>query len=132
MKRLLALIDHLANRWLEWRTDQAIVNDPELRRIAQEVERLAPSAYLINFTNPLARVCLALTRYTRVQVVGMCHQINKGYYCTGHILGLAPRIPEEASELAIASEMQKQRLKAVATSTLTRQAYWKRFPVSGY
>jgi hypothetical protein len=38
MKRLLALIDHLANRWLEWRTDQAIVNDPELRRIAQEVE----------------------------------------------------------------------------------------------
>jgi alpha-galactosidase/6-phospho-beta-glucosidase family protein len=58
--------------------------------IGREVERLAPDAYLINFTNPLSRVCLALTRYTKVRVVGMCHQINKGYYNVGHILGLTP------------------------------------------
>src|SRR5512142_778925 len=31
---------------------------PLVLGIAQEVERLAPSAYLINFTNPLSRVCL--------------------------------------------------------------------------
>ncbi|MGB8645767.1 MAG: alpha-glucosidase/alpha-galactosidase [Anaerolineae bacterium] len=76
--------------------------------IAHEVERLAPDAYLINFTNPLARVCLALTRYTKLQVVGMCHQINKGYYCVGHILGLTPRVPEESPDAPIAAKMQKR------------------------
>ncbi len=76
--------------------------------IGHEVERLAPDAYLINFTNPLARVCLALTRYTGLKVVGMCHQINKGYYCVGHILGLAPRIPDEFPEYEIAAEMKNR------------------------
>jgi alpha-galactosidase len=34
--------------------------------IGREVERLAPDAHLINFTNPLSRVCLWLTRYTNL------------------------------------------------------------------
>jgi alpha-galactosidase len=62
--------------------------------IAQDVERQAPEAYLINFTNPLTRVCLALTRYTRLKVIGLCHQINKGYYIVGRVLGLVPEGPE--------------------------------------
>ncbi len=75
-------------------------------KIANDVEALAPNAYLVNFTNPLARVCLALTRYTHLKVIGLCHQINKGYYIVGHVLGLVPRLAEHFPSPAIARELQ--------------------------
>ncbi|MCL5952276.1 MAG: alpha-glucosidase/alpha-galactosidase [Chloroflexi bacterium] len=80
---------------------------PLVLGIARDVEERAPNAFLINFTNPLARVCLALTRYTRLRVVGLCHQINEGYYIVGHVLGLAHRLaepfpPEEVASAAMA------------------------------
>jgi alpha-galactosidase/6-phospho-beta-glucosidase family protein len=74
--------------------------------LGREVERLAPDACVINYTNPLARVCLALTRYTNLQVVGMCHQINRGYANVGHILGLAPRLGEELPDAPVAAAMK--------------------------
>lgn len=76
--------------------------------IAEQVEALAPNAYLINFTNPLARVCLALTRYTRLNVIGLCHQINKGYYIVGHVLGLVPRLAEHFPPPAVARELRSK------------------------
>ncbi|MGE5140115.1 MAG: hypothetical protein ACM3JD_11685 [Rudaea sp.] len=88
--------------------------------IGREVERLAPNATLINFTNPLARVCLALTRYTGLRVIGMCHQINKGYYTVGHILGRAPQLAEEFPDAAVAGEMKKQfELKTAGLNHMT-------------
>jgi len=77
-------------------------------RIAREVERRAPDAYLLNFTNPLSRVCLALTRYTRLKVVGLCHQINKGYYIVGHVLGLTQRLDAHFPHAAVANALEKQ------------------------
>jgi alpha-galactosidase len=59
--------------------------------IAQDVAELAPNAYLLNYTNPLSRVCLAVTRNTPVKTIGLCHQVNEGYYIVGQILGLTPR-----------------------------------------
>jgi alpha-galactosidase len=47
--------------------------------IAQDMQRLCPDAWLINFTNPLMRICDAVSRYTQVKVVGLCHQIRVGY-----------------------------------------------------
>ncbi len=76
--------------------------------IARQVELVAPNAYLINFTNPLSRVCLALTRYTSLKVVGMCHQINRGYSIVGHILGLASRLTEEDPDAPVAAELKKK------------------------
>lgn len=76
--------------------------------IAREVETRAPNAYLINFTNPLSRVCLALTRYTRLRVVGLCHQIGKGYDLVGHVLGLTPRVSEPLPTAAQARALQEQ------------------------
>ena len=74
-------------------------------RIAREVERLAPDAYLLNYTNPLSRVCLALTRYTKLKVIGLCHQVNKGYYIVAHILGMAPRLQSHFPPPALAHEL---------------------------
>jgi alpha-galactosidase/6-phospho-beta-glucosidase family protein len=76
--------------------------------IAREVERLAPDAYLINFTNPLPRVMLAVTRYTGLKAIGLCHQVNKGYYLVAHILGLTPRIEEHFPPPALFHELTKR------------------------
>lgn len=78
---------------------------PLVLGIAEDVERFAPSAYLINFTNPLPRVTLAITRHTRLKAVGLCHQVNKGYYLVAHILGMTPRIEEHFPPPALFHEL---------------------------
>lgn len=76
--------------------------------IAREVERLAPDAYLLNFTNPLPRVMLAVTRYTRLKAIGLCHQINKGYYIVGHVLGLTPHLDAHFPPPQVARELKEK------------------------
>ena len=66
----------------------ALRNIPLLLEIARDVERLAPAAVLLNFTNPLSRLCMALDRYTRVPFVGLCHQIYEGHHLVNRALGL--------------------------------------------
>ncbi|MEJ2210501.1 MAG: hypothetical protein P8129_15890, partial [Anaerolineae bacterium] len=50
---------------------------PEMLAIARDMERLCPDAWLINFTNPVPRLCLAVSRYSQIKTVGLCHQINE-------------------------------------------------------
>ena len=47
--------------------------------IARDMEELCPEAWCLNYTNPLIRLTWALHRYTKVKVVGMCHQLMWGY-----------------------------------------------------
>jgi len=58
-------------------------NIPPMMDIARDMQVLCPDALLINLTNPLPRLCRAITRYTDIQVVGLCHQINYGYAVLG-------------------------------------------------
>lgn len=55
--------------------------------IARDMETISPEAWLINFTNPMARICAAIHRHTRIKVVGLCHQLSAGYAMVGR--GLA-------------------------------------------
>ncbi len=55
-------------------------------RIVHDMERICPSAWLINFTNPMMRICDAVNRYSRIKVVGLCHQIYIGYCFAGLLL----------------------------------------------
>jgi len=41
--------------------------------MAQDMEELCPDALLVNFTNPESRVCLGVTKLTRIRTVGLCH-----------------------------------------------------------
>lgn len=41
--------------------------------ICKDMEKLCPNALLINFTNPESRVCLGVTKLTRIRAVGLCH-----------------------------------------------------------
>lgn len=66
---------------------------PALLEIAADMERLCPAAWLINFTNPLPRLCLAVSRYSRIKTVGLCHQIEIAYMLVG--VALADRLGVE-------------------------------------
>lgn len=51
-------------------------NVPLILSIARDIEKLAPRAWVINYTNPEARICMLLDRYTRLKFIGLCHQIG--------------------------------------------------------
>jgi alpha-galactosidase len=46
--------------------------------IAKTMERLCPDAWLINFTNPEAKLVEAIWKLSGIKVVGLCHSINNG------------------------------------------------------
>lgn len=79
---------------------------PLVLGIAREMERTAPDAYLINYVNPLSRVCLGVTRYTTIKTIGMCHQINKGYSLVGQVLGLTPPTHEHFPDATIVRDLK--------------------------
>jgi len=64
--------------------------------IARAMERSCPRALMINFTNPMARICDAVTRYSRIRVVGLCHQLHMGYGMVALVLAkdLGLEVPE--------------------------------------
>ncbi|HEY2803428.1 MAG TPA: hypothetical protein VGJ67_05865, partial [Actinomycetota bacterium] len=85
---------------------------PLVLGIARDIQRLAPDALVLNYSNPLTRVCLALTRYTDLRVVGLCHGIAMAYSKVGRIMGWitaqwdSPE--EEAEEQAVAEFLDVQ------------------------
>lgn len=52
---------------------KALRTVPVLLSIARDIDRLAPGAWLINFTNPSGIVTEALLKYSRVNVIGLCN-----------------------------------------------------------
>ncbi len=64
--------------------------------IVGDMEQACPDAWLINFTNPMMRICDAVARYSKIQVVGLCHQIKAGYAMVGKALAtdLDIEVPE--------------------------------------
>jgi alpha-galactosidase len=49
---------------------------PLVAGIARDVERLAPAALLINFTNPEGRICTAFRRHVDQPIIGLCHEVQ--------------------------------------------------------
>jgi alpha-galactosidase len=58
---------------------------------------LCPDAWMINLTNPLPRLTRAVTRYTGIKTVGLCHQVMEGYRMAGVVLSdvLGLNAPDE-------------------------------------
>jgi len=55
--------------------------------ILNDIELYAPNALVLNFTNPVPRICALASKYTKVKMVGICHQINFGYLMAAVIFG---------------------------------------------
>jgi alpha-galactosidase len=49
---------------------------PEMVEIAQDMQRLCPDAYLLNYVNPMAMVCWALGTVPGLKFVGLCHGVQ--------------------------------------------------------
>jgi alpha-galactosidase len=69
-------------------------NIPHIIDLARDMEKLCPSAILINLSNPLPRLCRAVAKYTSITPIGLCHQIGHGYRMAG--LALADQFGLEA------------------------------------
>jgi alpha-galactosidase len=54
--------------------------------ICADIEKHAPDAFLVNLSNPMSRVTLAINEGTRVRNVGMCHEMPMGVARYGRLL----------------------------------------------
>jgi alpha-galactosidase len=62
--------------------------------ILRDCEELCPDALVMNYTNPMAMMCLAAGRVSRMNVVGLCHSVQG----TSHLLAGRAGIPYEELE----------------------------------
>jgi len=49
---------------------------PVLLDVCRDMEELCPSAWLLNYVNPMAMNCWAMNRATRIRNVGLCHSVQ--------------------------------------------------------
>jgi alpha-galactosidase len=56
--------------------------------ICADVERLCPEAWVLNFTNPEARVLTAILTLTRVRAVGLCHGFHSFRKLAQSVMGV--------------------------------------------
>jgi alpha-galactosidase len=71
-------------------------NISPILEIARDMEKVCPNAWLINYTNPMIRICDAVNRHSKIKAVGLCHQIYIGYTMVGIALAkdLGIKVPE--------------------------------------
>lgn len=63
-------------------------NIPVLLDICRDMETLCPDAWLLNFSNPESRLCLAVSKHTSVKSVGLCHGVFMGVHSIARIAGV--------------------------------------------
>ncbi|MGN1141924.1 MAG: hypothetical protein ACI4TF_12035, partial [Oliverpabstia sp.] len=66
-------------------------NLPPMLEIAHTMERVCPDAWLLNYTNPEAKLVEAISKLTKIKVVGLCHGEGMGRDQLSKILN----IPQE-------------------------------------
>jgi alpha-galactosidase len=55
---------------------KALRTGPAWLEICEDIERQAPRAIVLNYTNPMSILTLAALRHTSLQVVGLCHSVQ--------------------------------------------------------
>ncbi len=49
---------------------------PVMLEIARDMERLCPQALMLNYTNPMAMLCRAMSLETSIALTGLCHSVQ--------------------------------------------------------
>ena len=62
---------------------RALRTIPVMEDFAHDMEEVCPDALLLNYTNPMAMLTGYISRYTGVQMVGLCHSVQ---VCSRHLL----------------------------------------------
>ncbi|MGE5551758.1 MAG: alpha-glucosidase/alpha-galactosidase [Bacteroidota bacterium] len=55
---------------------RALRTIPVMLELAKDMEEVCPSAWLLNYTNPMAMVTGAMLRATKIKTVGLCHSVQ--------------------------------------------------------
>ena len=64
---------------------------PPILEICKDVRATCPGATVINFSNPMSRICLAIKRtFPSLKVVGLCHEFHHFVPQVGHVLDVPP------------------------------------------
>ena len=61
---------------------RALRTIPPMLDIVRDMERYCPGAILLNYTNPMAMLCRAMQRVSRIRLTGLCHSVQG----TAHML----------------------------------------------
>lgn len=69
---------------------RALRTIPEMLAICKDVEKLAPGAILLNYTNPMAMLCNAMQQKSDLKITGLCHSVQG----TAHMLAEWLGVPE--------------------------------------
>lgn len=68
---------------------KALRTIPAWLEILKDCEALCPEALVLNYTNPMAMLCTAAGRMSRMPVVGLCHSVQG----TSHLLAKYAGVP---------------------------------------
>ena len=63
---------------------------PLVLAVAQQMEEHCPQAWLLNYTNPVPRICRAIKKYTAIKAIGFCHGIGGTINTLSKILAVDP------------------------------------------
>jgi len=66
---------------------RALRTIPTMVSIVKDMEELCPKAILLNYTNPMAMLCRAMQRESKIQVSGLCHSVQGTAYMLAHWIG---------------------------------------------
>ncbi|MCX6649506.1 MAG: alpha-glucosidase/alpha-galactosidase [Candidatus Bathyarchaeota archaeon] len=70
---------------------------PPVLDICHGIELHCPDALLLNYTNPVPRLCLAMSRYTGVKAVGLCHEVEHEMRRLAPIIGVPTQLLDATS-----------------------------------
>ena len=66
---------------------RALRTIPVMLGIVRDMERYCPDALLLNYTNPMAMLCRAMQRASRIQLTGLCHSVQGTAEMLAHWIG---------------------------------------------
>ena len=66
---------------------RALRTIPDMLEICRDIERYCPNALLLNYTNPMAMLCRAMQRATKVKLTGLCHSVQGTAHMLAHWIG---------------------------------------------
>src|SRR5258708_3105301 len=69
---------------------KALRTVPQVLSIAHKMETLAPDAFLVNFTNPSGLVTEAVSRHSKIRVLGLCNVPINMLHSVAEHLGVPP------------------------------------------
>jgi alpha-galactosidase len=70
---------------------------PVVMDIVRDMEELCPEAYFLNFSNPETRIVLAVSKYSKIKCIGLCHGV---FMTLNDLAKMLNRAPDSMKALA--------------------------------